>query len=138
MALENGGSCLPPLIDPRHNHQAPWLSPCDAYRLPPSWPPLSGLPPPCWLPPPCLSCSRSWLPPPCLSRSRSLLRSRSWLPLPCWAPSCPVAVGLIGSFGLCCVFIVSFFILVIEFADQCARESALIAENTQSGCRMIV
>src|SRR6266446_6604503 len=24
MALENGGSCLPPLINPRHNHQAPW------------------------------------------------------------------------------------------------------------------
>jgi hypothetical protein len=23
-ALENGGSCLPPLIHPRHNHQAPW------------------------------------------------------------------------------------------------------------------
>src|SRR4029453_2098875 len=24
---KNGGSSLPPLINPRHNHQAPWLSP---------------------------------------------------------------------------------------------------------------
>jgi len=23
---KSGGSCLPPLVNPRHNHQAPWLS----------------------------------------------------------------------------------------------------------------
>src|SRR6266446_6478334 len=98
--------------------------PCEVYRPPPSWPPRSWLPPPCWPPPPCFSRSRSWLPPPCLSRSRS------WLPPPCWPPSCPVAVGLIGSFGLRCASIVSFFILVIEFTDSCARECASIAEST--------
>jgi hypothetical protein len=111
----SGGRRLPPLVNSRHK----------AYRPPLCWPPPSCWPPPCLSRSSSLPRSRCWPPPPCLPRS-SCWPPPCWPP-PCWPPPCwpppglppccSAAVGLIGSFGLRCVSMVPFFIVLIELAD---------------------